>query len=134
MCRCDGNNGVLKVLPADDVDSMVLPPGGDGMTCRVLSRLTIWPVQDSHAGKYQCVASNLLGSTYSTRAVVTVNGTHLCLCVCGYSRISLTGYRFGALTLLVGWQEGHPACKKLRGEVLAWLSVWSEMQTCVLPS
>ena len=28
------------------------------------------------------------------------------------------------LTLLVGWQEGHPACKKLSGRVLAWLSVW----------
>jgi len=32
---------------------------------------------------------------------------------------------FSALTLLVGWQEGHPACKKLSGGVLAWLSVWS---------
>jgi len=30
------------------------------------------------------------------------------------------------LTLLVGQQEGHPACKKLSGGVLAWLSVWSE--------
>jgi len=30
---------------------------------------------------------------------------------------------FGALTLLVGRQEGHPACKKLSGGVLAWLSV-----------
>jgi len=30
-----------------------------------------------------------------------------------------------ALTVLVGWQEGHPACKKLSGGVLAWLSVWS---------
>jgi len=30
---------------------------------------------------------------------------------------------FSALTLLVGQQEGHPACKKLSGEVLAWLSV-----------
>ena len=30
-----------------------------------------------------------------------------------------------ALTLLVGQQEGHPACKKLSGGVLAWLSVWS---------
>jgi len=28
-----------------------------------------------------------------------------------------------ALTLLVGRQEGHPACKKLIGGVLAWLSV-----------
>jgi len=38
---------------------------------------------------------------------------------------------FSALTLLVGRQEGHPACKKLSGEVLAWLSVCSEVQTCI---
>jgi len=37
---------------------------------------------------------------------------------------------FSALTLLVGRQEGHPACKKLSGVVLAWLSAWSEVQTC----
>jgi len=37
---------------------------------------------------------------------------------------------FSALTLFVGRQEGHPACKKLSGGVLAWLSVWSEVQTC----
>ena len=36
------------------------------------------------------------------------------------------GYAFSALTLLVGWQEGHPAWKKLSGGVLAWLSVWSK--------
>ena len=41
---------------------------------------------------------------------------------------------FSALTLLVGWQEGHPACKKLSGVVLACLSVWSEVQTCIWPS
>jgi len=34
-------------------------------------------------------------------------------------------FAFCALTLLVGRQEGHPACKKLSGGVLAWLSVWS---------
>jgi len=34
--------------------------------------------------------------------------------------------------LLVGQQEGHPACKKLSGGVLAWLSVWSEVQTCIM--
>ena len=39
-------------------------------------------------------------------------------------------HSFSALTLLVGWQEGHPACKKLSGGVLAWLSVWSEVQIC----
>ena len=37
---------------------------------------------------------------------------------------------FSALTLLVGRQKGHPAC----GGVLAWLSVWSEVQTCMWPS
>jgi len=41
---------------------------------------------------------------------------------------------FSALTLLVGRQEWHPACKKLSGGVLAWLSVWSEVQTCIWPS
>jgi len=44
------------------------------------------------------------------------------------------GKPFSALTLLVGRQEGHPACKKLSGGVLAWSSVWSEVQTCTWPS
>jgi len=25
--------------------------------------------------------------------------------------------------LLVGWQEGHPACRKLSGGMLVWLCV-----------
>jgi len=33
--------------------------------------------------------------------------------------------QYFALMLLVGRQEGQPACKKLSGGVLAWLSVWS---------
>ena len=41
---------------------------------------------------------------------------------------------FSALTLLAGRQEGHPACKKLSGGVLSWLSVWSKVQTCIWPS
>ena len=41
---------------------------------------------------------------------------------------------FSALSLLVGQQEGHQACKKPSGEVLAWLSVWSKVQTCMWPS
>jgi len=41
---------------------------------------------------------------------------------------------FSALMLLVGQQEGHPACKKLRDGVLAWLSAWIEVQTCIWPS
>jgi len=43
-------------------------------------------------------------------------------------------FAFSALTLLVGQQEGHPACKKLSGGVLAWLSVWSEVQICIWSS
>ena len=41
------------------------------------------------------------------------------LCATGYSIY----IAFSALTLLVGWQEGHLTCKKLSGGVLAWLSV-----------
>jgi len=49
--------------------------------------------------------------------------------------IALTcDFAFSALTLLIWRQEGHPACKKLSGGVLAWLSVWSEVQTCIWPS
>jgi len=35
------------------------------------------------------------------------------------------------LTLLVGQHKGHPACYNLSGGMLAWLSVWGEMQICV---
>jgi len=42
---------------------------------------------------------------------------------------------FSALTLLVRRQEQHLACKKLSGEVLAWLSVCSEVQMmCICPA
>jgi len=40
---------------------------------------------------------------------------------------------FSALTLLVGRQEWHPVCK-MSGEVLAWLSVWSEVQMICISS
>ena len=51
-----------------------------------------------------------------------------------FSRVVRYCVTFSALTLLVGRQEGHPACKKLNGGVLAWLSDWSEVQTCIWPS
>jgi len=43
-------------------------------------------------------------------------------------------WAFSALMLLVGQQEGRLAGKKLSGGVLALLSVWSELQTCIWPS
>ena len=51
-----------------------------------------------------------------------------------YMHCYRTFFAFSALTLLIGWQEGHPACKKLSGGVLTWLSVWIEVQTCIWPS
>jgi len=42
-------------------------------------------------------------------------------------------FAFSALMLLVERQEGHPDVKN-SGRVLAWLSDWSEVQTCVWPS
>ena len=55
--------------------------------------------------------------------------TRLTLVVC--KLLNYIHSAFSALTLLVGQQEGHPACKKQSGGVLAWLSVWSEVQTCI---
>ena len=46
----------------------------------------------------------------------------------------MCAFAFSALTLFVGRQEEHPACRKLSGGVLAWLSVWSEVQTCICSS
>ena len=51
-----------------------------------------------------------------------------------FSRFCTLLCAFSALMLLVGRQEGHPPCKKQSGGVLAWLSVWSEVQTCIWPS
>ena len=51
-----------------------------------------------------------------------------------YHFVAVAFLAFSALTLLVRRQLGHPACKKLSGEVLAWLSVWSKVQTCIWPS
>jgi len=42
--------------------------------------------------------------------------------------LQLKKFAFSALTPLVGRQTEHLACKKLSDEVLAWLSVWSEVQ------
>jgi len=46
----------------------------------------------------------------------------------------IISFAFSALTLLVGRQEGHPVCKKTERWVLAWLSVWTDVQTCMWPS
>jgi len=45
-------------------------------------------------------------------------------CTAGFHKFASS-----VVTLLAGRQEGHPACKKQSGGVLAWLSVWSNVQT-----
>jgi len=79
-----------------------------------------------------------LGWRCSKAAAWTVDVAHLTEF---FSKIFLVIYlfisthvAFSALTLLVGRQESHPACKRLSGGVLAWLSVWSEVQTCICSS
>ena len=67
--------------------------------------------------------------TSTIMTITTSTTTHLMALYTGQS-----GLAFSALTLLVGQQEGHPACKNLSGGVLARLSVWSEVQTCIWPS
>jgi len=49
-----------------------------------------------------------------------------CNWFCG--RCRCVSCAFSALTLLVGHQQEHLACKKLSDEVLAWVSVWSKVQ------
>jgi len=43
-------------------------------------------------------------------------------------------FAFSALTLLAVQQEGHPACKKLSGGMLAWFCVWVKVQISIWPS
>jgi len=55
-------------------------------------------------------------------------------CKCHYTAIAVRPIAFRALVLLVEQQEGHLACKKLSGGMLAWLCVWVKVQICIWPS
>ena len=62
--------------------------------------------------------------------------TQYCIWVCEIL-ICLSNYMyiaFSALMLLVGRQEGHPACKKTVVGCWCGLSVWSKVHTCIWPS
>ena len=42
-----------------------------------------------------------------------------CISLCISLHLSIfSAFAFSALTLSVGWQEGHPACRKLSDEVI----------------
>jgi len=99
-------------------------------TCRISSFCTVvW--QLARLLLTRRIARSLGDSSASCHYSAPTRGMEYCnvcvfLCVC----LSMSS----ALMLLVGWQEGHLACKKLSGGVLVWLSVWSEVHTCTLPS
>jgi len=76
-----------------------------------------------------CGTSRFTRRSTTPRAVRAVS-RHLALSTC--SSLPLLGrelyFSFSALTLLVGWQEGHPACRKL-GVGLSVVTIWLEFCT-----
>jgi len=74
------------------------------VTCNDLPVLTVW------------YCHWFLHLNQSCKAFIPPEHDLLKMCIC----LSLCA--FSALTSLVGRQEGHPACKKLSGRMLAWLS------------
>jgi len=93
--------------------------------CPTLSQVTFTPPS-------LCVQFHVYGSLVWKVAGPWSKVIELEFSLCWVHAFVITA--FSALTLLVGRQEGHPVCKKLSGEVLVWLSVWSEVQTCIWPS
>jgi len=49
----------------------------DGRTSQMTSQLVLKNITDDDTGRYQCVVSNDFGSTYSSRAKITVHGKFL---------------------------------------------------------
>ena len=88
----------------------------------------------------ECTAPHSQPASNSSTVFLPAAATHRhLLVVCHFNKMPnksrIPQAKFSYFTsLLVGRQEGHPACKKLSGGVLAWLSIWSEMQTCIWPS
>ena len=100
-----------------------------------VSNLAAW----RGAGSFMCTGRTCPPGALFQTLVVTVSKSLSRLVVPNiyryyYALIACYTFTFSALTLSVGRQEGHPACKKQSGGVLAWLSVWSEVQTCIWSS
>jgi len=145
-----GDNWELVVMTSSSVGHVVFTTGcwrvcltaecvHDRMVyCRFLRRTYSWSMCRTRVSK---VASFICSVQESGVCSLICHGTawyvfslpvaprslHLYLC------LVVSEYAFSSLTLLVGRQEGHPACEKHNGGVLAWLSVWSKVQTCIWP-
>jgi len=66
---------------------------------------------------------------YFKTVTANINCSYNCFCTIIHRHLALS-----ALHLLVGQQEGHPACKKLSDGMLACLCVWVKVQVCIWPS
>jgi len=77
---------------------------------------------------------SILRCSNFSRCLASLKCKHCTVHLYACKDVSVSALAFSALTLLVGRQEEHPTCKKLSGGVLAWLSAWSEVQTCIWPS
>ena len=110
-------------------------------------RIMDWYYVSIHLCVRSCMPSGIILRLACHQLVVCIYALLICFCPCFPVCLLLyathyiviidrfwANYVISALTLLVGRQEGHPACKKLSGGVLVWLSVWSEEQTCLWPS
>jgi len=75
------------------------------------------------SGRYQLDKGDFLSDTYQDAiSSATYVATYQLV-----DSVLHTILFFSALMLLVGQQEGYPACKKLSGRMLASLSVWGEV-------
>ena len=63
----------MQILSNALVDTEVRTREQEGLV-ELTSRLLIRPVKNEHAGQYQCIASNSLGSAYSLKAEIVVSG------------------------------------------------------------
>jgi len=89
-----------------------------------------------HAVPQNTSSSNDLSHIHNVNLLLNLQyySINILSCHDNYSLSCLFHFAFSALTLLVGRQEGHPACKIQSGGVLVQLSVWSKVQTCIWPS
>ena len=69
---------------------------------------------------------------YATVYTISAYARYIDFCCFWYVFINII-VAFSALTLLVGRQEGHPACKKTEWWDVG-VVVWDEVQTCICPA
>ena len=94
-------------------------------------------LQPTTSGIWRCLSilSSLLLSAWLPFSISLTFSLVVCSAdLCFNTSAHAIDFSFSAFALLVGRQEGHLACRKLSSGVLAWLSVWSEVQTCIWPS